>query len=204
MKKKRRYRMTGRAESQDATRRKIIEATMRLHEEVGPRATTISAIASKAGVQRLTVYRHFPDEQAVFEACTSHWLELNPPPQPVVWASVADPSERAMTAVRAFFRYYSSTQRMWRSSHRDAADVPALARPMAQFSEFVNSVANDLAAAMATEPGAAARLIATTLQHALAFSTWEDLERRGLKDEKKIELVTRWIEGARARGAVAH
>ncbi len=189
--------MTGRAESQDATRRKIIEATMRLHEEVGPRATTISAIASKAGVQRLTVYRHFPDEQAIFEACTSHWLELNPPPQPEVWASVADATERAKAALRAFFHYYSSTQRMWRSSHRDAADVPALARPMAQFSAFVASVGSGLAAEMGAERAATASRVATTLQHALAFSTWEDLEGRGLEDEEKTELVAHWIEGAR-------
>jgi AcrR family transcriptional regulator len=201
MRKKRRYRMTGRAQSQDATRRKIIEATMRLHEEVGPRATTISAIASKAGVQRLTVYRHFPDEQAIFEACTSHWLELNPPPQPEVWASVTDPTERARIALRAFFRYYSSTQRMWRSSHRDAGDVPALARPMARFSALVASTGGDLAAAVRVER-AAARLLTATLQHALAFSTWEDLEERGLQDEKKVELVMRWIEGARTLGEV--
>jgi len=197
MRKKRLYRMTGRAESQDATRRKIIDATMRLHEEIGPRATTISAIASKAGVQRLTVYRHFSDEKALFEACTSHWLELNPPPQPALWASATDPSERVKVALSAFFRYYSSTRRMWRSSHRDVADVPALARPMAQFSAFVASVGSDLAAAT-TVDRAAARLVAATLQHALAFSTWEDLEGRGLKDEKKVELVARWIEGVGA------
>jgi len=193
--------MKSRAKAQDATRRKIIEATMRLHEEVGPRATTISAIASKAGVQRLTVYRHFPDEQTIFAACTSHWLAQNPPPQPEDWASVADPSERVQAALGAFFRYYSSTQRMWRSSHRDVADVPALTRPMTEFSAFLTSVSSALARAMAVEPAAAARLVAMTLRHALAFSTWEDLEQRGLEDPQKVELAMRWIEGARARSA---
>jgi AcrR family transcriptional regulator len=197
MKKKRRYRMTGRAQSQDATRGRIIDAAMRLHEEIGPRATTISAIASKAGVQRLTVYRHFPNEKAIFEACTSHWLELNPPPQPEAWASISDVSERVRTALSAFFRYYSATKRMWRSSHRDVDDVPALARPMAGYSAFVASVARGLASSLAVERPSAARLVAATLQHALAFSTWENLEAQGLGDGKKTELVMQWIEGIR-------
>jgi len=77
---KRPYQLKKRAMSREETRRKIVEATMHLHEEIGPRATTISAIAERAGVQRLTVYNHFPDETAVFQACTSHWLSLNPPP----------------------------------------------------------------------------------------------------------------------------
>jgi AcrR family transcriptional regulator len=67
---------------------------MQLHEEIGPRATTISAIADRAGVQRLTVYRHFPDETAVFQACTAHWLSLNPPPDPADWAGITDPRNR--------------------------------------------------------------------------------------------------------------
>ncbi len=188
--------MQGRAESQKATRRRIIDATMRLHEEVGPRGTTISAIASEAGVQRLTVYRHFPDEKALFEACTSHWLQLNPPPQPESWGSITEPMERTKAAARAFFRYYSATQRMWRRSHRDIGEVPSLGRPMARFSAFVVSVGNDLAAALAHER-AASHLVAVTLQHAIAFSTWEDLERLGLSDAEKSDLVVRWIECVR-------
>ena len=71
---------------QEETRRRIVEAAAGLHENVGPRDTTISAIAEKAGVQRLTVYRHFPDETELFKACTAHWLALNPPPDPASWA----------------------------------------------------------------------------------------------------------------------
>lgn len=35
---------------------------MCLHWEVAPRHTTVSAIAARAGVERLTVHRHFHDE----------------------------------------------------------------------------------------------------------------------------------------------
>ena len=146
MKKKRPYRMGERAKSQDETRQRIVEATMRLHEELGPRATTISAIAEKAGVQRLTVYRHFPDETAVFQACTAHWLSLNPPPDPAGWAAIEDPRERLEAALTAFYRYYAGTQRMWSASFRDVADVPALQAPMKQFAGFVSGIGDDLAA----------------------------------------------------------
>jgi AcrR family transcriptional regulator len=77
---RRTYRMTRRAETRDATRARIVEAAMALHEELGPRATTVSAIAERAGVQRLTVYRHFPDDEAMFAACSSSWEERHPMP----------------------------------------------------------------------------------------------------------------------------
>ena len=55
---------------------------MELHQALGPAKTTISAIAERAGVQRLTVYRHFPDERALLSACSSHYVVANPPPDP--------------------------------------------------------------------------------------------------------------------------
>ncbi len=193
---KRPYRMTRRARSQEETRRKIVEATMELHEEVGPRATTISAIAEKAGVQRLTVYRHFSDEAAVFRACTSHWLELNPPPGPEAWAAIEDPALRLETALEAFYRYYSATRGMWTAAHRDAPDVPALHGPMAEFSVRVASLGRDLAASFSAR-GRAARRLEATIGHALAFPTWAELDERGLSDREKAELAGRWVAGVR-------
>jgi AcrR family transcriptional regulator len=194
MKKKRPYRMAERAKSQEETRQKIVEATMRLHEELGPRATTISAIAEKAGVQRLTVYRHFPDETAVFQACTAHWLSLNPPPDPQGWAAIEDPLARLKAALIAFYRYYARTERMWSASFRDVADVPALQGPMKQFAGFVKGIGDDLATHFHADKEPARR-IAATIQHALTFPTWADLDARNLSDADKVALVMRWVEG---------
>jgi AcrR family transcriptional regulator len=196
MKKKRPYRMSERAKSREETRQKIVEATMHLHEELGPRATTISAIAEKAGVQRLTIYRHFPDETAVFQACTAHWLSLNPPPEPHTWASINDPPDRLKAALTAFYRYYAGTRRMWAASFRDVADVPALQEPMKQFAGFVKEIGGDLATHFhaSAQP---ARRIAVTIQHALTFPTWADLDARNLSNADKVALVMRWVEGAR-------
>ena len=195
MEKRRPYRMNERARSQEETRQKIVEATMHLHEEIGPRATTISAIAERAGVQRLTVYRHFADETAVFQACTAHWLSLNPPPDSQLWSVIEDPEARLRTGLGAMYRYYAATRGMWAASHRDVADVPALQGPMAEFAAFVGSVAQGLAEAFGG-PDDAGRVHAT-VRHALVYPTWADLEERGLDDEGKVELVLSWVRGAR-------
>jgi AcrR family transcriptional regulator len=186
--KKRPYRLRERARSQEETRQKIVEATMHLHEEIGPRATTISAIAERSGVQRLTVYRHFPDETAVFQACTSHWLSLNPPPAPAGWADV---KERFAAAVSTFYAYFSRTRRMWTVSFEDVAHVPALQGPMAEFGAFLNAVAAGLIAGF--DGGQKAAHIAPTIRHALRFQTWSDLEAQGLDDAAKVDLVSHWL-----------
>lgn len=195
MKKKRPYRMAERAKSQEETRQRIVEATIRLHEELGPRATTISAIAEEAGVQRLTVYRHFPDETAVFHACTAHWLSLNPPPDPAGWVTIENPRARLEAALTAFYRYYARTHRMWTASFRDVADVPALQGPMEQFAGYVRGIGDDLATRFhaGKQEG---RLVAATVQHALVFPTWADLNARGVSDANKVTLVMRWVDGA--------
>lgn len=186
--------MSKRAQSQEETRQRIVEAAMQLHEELGPRETTISAIAKRAGVQRLTVYRHFPDETAVFQACTSHWLSLNPPPDPQLWEPINDPWERMRVALSAFYDYYAATERMWTASHRDAAAVPALHKHMAGFAAHIKKVADELANHLRPRPHRA-NLINATVQHALAFLTWQDLQQRGLKNSKKVELVMSWLSG---------
>lgn len=195
--KKRPYRLRQRAKSQEETRTKIVEATMHLHEEIGPRATTISAIAERSGVQRLTVYRHFPDENAVFQACTAHWLSLNPPPDPADWDDIADPKARFAAAVAAFYAYFSRTRRMWTVSFEDVAHVPALQAPMAEFGAYLDGAAAGLITAFGTARDTAR--IAPTIRHALRFQTWSDLEDQGLDDPAKVDLVSHWL-GCRDEG----
>src|SRR2546423_14397389 len=92
--KTRSYRMQRRAESQQQTRLRITESAVALHGTVGPSRTTISAVAAHAGVRRSTVYRHFPDEAALFDACTAHRADANPPPELSAWAAIEKPEER--------------------------------------------------------------------------------------------------------------
>jgi AcrR family transcriptional regulator len=192
--KKRKYTKTRRAEQQDETRERIVEATVKLHEELGPANTSIKAIAEAAGVQRLTVYRHFPDDVSLFQACTSHYLGSHPPPNVDDWLEIEDASQRSYTAMLAFYRYYSQTHKMWTVAYRDLDEVKALKEPMGQFEAYIDTVNDDLVKAW-NQTHNIKKQLQVTLRHALRFSTWQSLQQLKLKDEKIAELTQRWLAG---------
>src|SRR5918994_7277010 len=140
----RRYQKKRRAEQEAETRQRIVEAMVALHREVGPARTTISAIAERAGVERLTVYRHFPDERSMFQACTAHYATEVPGPDPAEWAGVAEPAERLGAALLAFYDYYRRAEEMLVHAHRDAPQLPALAAVLSPWDEFVGRVREGL------------------------------------------------------------
>src|SRR3954451_16864888 len=100
---KRRYELKARAEAQQATRSRIASAASSLHEEVGVARTTVADIARRAGVQRLTVYNHFPDLQALLPACTAHWLAEHPQPDLAPAFELADPQQRLRAALTELY-----------------------------------------------------------------------------------------------------
>src|SRR5450432_1628709 len=107
---KRPYHMRRRAESEQQTGLRIIESAVALHGTVGPSRTSISAVAAKAGVRRSTVYRHFPDEAALFDACSAHWAAANPPPDLTAWSTIANPDERLRFALGELYGFYGRTE----------------------------------------------------------------------------------------------
>lgn len=189
----RKYDMKRRAKRQEETRRRIVEATVEMHESVGMARTTISAIAEKAGVQRLTVYRHFPDERALFTACRGHWLAANPPPDPASWSQVLDPEERLRKALAEVYAYHRRTEPMIANLVRDAQVMPLvleIAQPYLQHWERMRYV-------LATGWGVADErlaLLLAALGHALDFQTWRSLVRQqGLGDEQAVEVMVRMV-----------
>ena len=112
-----------RAEQVDQTRQRIVEPRSTCGT-VGPAATTIAGIAEQAGVTRLTVYRHFPDEVALYLACTSHWMAQQVPPDPDAWAKLADPADRLHAGLADLYRYYRQGQAMLTRTYRDLAALP--------------------------------------------------------------------------------
>ena len=188
-----------RAEQQAETRQRIVEAVAALHGEIGPARTTIKAIADRAGVERLTVYRHFADEGALFAACDAHFRAETPPPDPAAWADVADPAARLRAALLAFYGYYRRGEAMLANAQRDAAQLPALAALLAPAARFVEAVRDDLQAAWPVH-GPRARLGAA-IGHALRFDTWRSLARvEGLDDVAAADLM---VDLARAAAAPA-
>jgi AcrR family transcriptional regulator len=190
---KRSYNQRKRAEQQEQTRQKIVEATAALHEEVGPAATTVSAIAARAGVQRLTVYRHFADDAALFAACSGHVMAARPFPDPARWAVIDDPDERLRVALGALYGYYRSGEQMLTHVLRDAEKLPALAEVLAPMQDYLRAVVESLAEA---RPAGDHRLLLAALHHAIQFWTWRTLTAQGLDQDEAIELMVRFVVAA--------
>src|SRR5438477_304664 len=125
-KPKRQYQMKRRAELEEQTRLRITESTVALHEKIGPARTSISAVAEQAGVRRSTVYRHFPDEESLIDACSAHWRAANPAPDLAAWAAIGDPSERLRTALTEMYAHHRRTEPMRTTLIRDESLVPAI------------------------------------------------------------------------------
>jgi AcrR family transcriptional regulator len=193
-KQKRPYRMTRRAELEEQTRKRITESTVALHEERGPARTPISAVAERAGVRRSTVYRHFPDEEALFAACSSHWRAANPPPDPGAWAAIEDPAERTEAALRELYAFYGRTERMYTSLLRDEPVVPIVHRLLGDFYRYLRAIQDVLMAGRGLR-GRAARRTRAAIGHALAFPTWRSLTReQGLDDADAVALMCALVE----------
>jgi AcrR family transcriptional regulator len=196
---KRRYRKRRRAELEDQTRQRITEAAVELHGSVGPARTTISAVAERAGVQRTTLYRHFPDEEALFEACSSHWAAQNPLPDRAEWATIADPEERLRIALSALYAWYDRGHEMLEKTTRDAALVPAMQPAVERmgrwFSEAVATIVRGR-----PERGARRRRVEAAVGHAVSFSTWRSLVRdQGLANAEAVRLMQGLVALAAAK-----
>jgi AcrR family transcriptional regulator len=190
------YRKSRRAELEAQTRERITEAAVRLHGTVGPARTTISAIAKDAGVQRATVYRHFPTQEDLFAACSAHFWAQHPPPDPAAWAMIEDPDARLAVALRELYRLYRDTAPMLERTSRDAPHVPAMAPRTQAFRGLLASMAETL---MKGRParGARRRRVAAAVGHAISFATWRSLTvDHGLDDEDAARLMSALVAGA--------
>jgi AcrR family transcriptional regulator len=126
MSEKRKYELKKRAERLAETRRRITEATVELHRTVGPAATHINEVARRAGVQRMTVYNHFPNDTALLTACSAHWRALHPTPDLATWRAVEDPGARLRLGLGQLYGWYRETEPMTANVLRDAQVLPAL------------------------------------------------------------------------------
>jgi len=190
---KRRYTKKVRAELEEETRRRITESAMELHGTLGPARTSVSAVAERAGVRRSTVYRHFPDEGALFEACSSHWSTLNPPPDPAGWVGIADPDERTRKALAELYSFYSRVEGMLANLLRDEATVAAVRERFAAYRLYLDVVRDQLLSGRGLRGRARARTQAA-IGHALAFSTWRSLVRdQGMQGEEAADLMAMLI-----------
>ena len=181
------YNLKRRAQSQDRTRQRIVEATIQLHEAIGPAATTVSQIAERAGVGRVTVYRHFPDELTLARACSGRYFERHPAPDPGAWRAIADPAERLACGLRETYAYHRATEQMIAHVLADARDHPVVA----PYHEHWRH-ATDVLLEPWRARGRGRALLRAGIALALSFDTWRTLAReQGLTDDQAVELTLR-------------
>jgi AcrR family transcriptional regulator len=194
--RKRPYRKRRRAELEAETRRRITESAVDLHGSVGPSRTSVSAVAERAGVRRSTVYRHFPDEAALFDACSSHWAAANPPPDLTAWAAIRDPDERLGVALAELYAYYRRTEAMIANLLRDEERMPAVKERFAAFHQFLVGAREVLLGGRGLR-GRARRNVGAAIGHALSFTTWRSLAcEQDLDDEAVAALMCRLVAAA--------
>jgi len=173
---KRSYRKQRRADLEEETRRRITVSALDLHGTVGPSQTSISAVARRAGVRRSTVYRHFPDEAALFRACSAHWAAQNPPPDLEAWATIAPPNDRLRVALIELYGFFQGTKQMLDNLYRDETTVPVVRQQFSGFRGYLQR-ARDVLMAGRNVRGDARRRTQGAIGHAVAFSTWKSLVR---------------------------
>lgn len=195
--KLRRYQMRKRKDDVDGTRQRIVEASVHLHGTVGPAHTTVSAIAERARVQRSTVYRHFPDDEALFGACTRHWLSQHPWPDPHRWAETSDPARRCAEALGELYAYYDVNRNMLRNSYRDRDIMPPFvtAARLARLEEMRRVLAKGWRV-----QGRRRSRLEAAIVHALDLRTSESLADTGLSPQEAAWLMADLVCCAAATG----
>jgi AcrR family transcriptional regulator len=193
---KRKYEKKRRAEAEAQTRLRITESAVELHGSLGPAQTTMSAVAEHAGVRRSTLYRHFPDERALFGACSAHWTEANPPPDISLWEGIDDPDRRLTTALEEMYAYYRQAGGMIDKLLRDEKTVPVVAEKFAPYHQYL-AIAADILSRGRGLRGNAAKRTRAAIGHALTFRTWQDLtEAQGLDDDQAADVMSRLVAAA--------
>jgi AcrR family transcriptional regulator len=196
-KAKRPYRMQRRAESQEQTRLRITEAAVELHGSVGPALTSMSAVAERAGVRRSTLYRHFPDESALFDACTAHWAASNPLPDVGAWAAIRSPDKRLRAALAELYDFYGRTEQMLDNLFRDEPVSELVRERFVVLRRYFTEAQTTLL--KGRKPKTAG--VRAAIGHALAFATWKSLVReQGLAPEDAVSLMSELVATASGGG----
>jgi AcrR family transcriptional regulator len=195
MQTKRKYELKKRAEQMGETRRRITEAAIDLHGTLGPSRTTLSAVAERAGVERRTLYRHFPTEADLFAACSSDYFAANPWPDLAGWRAIGDPRDRLEPALDELYAYYERTAPMFTNVLRDAEVVDFAREAISPLNEYLDEATEVLLAGRGAR-GRRRPLLRGALRHAVSFSTWHSLTANGVARGDAVRLSAGLVETA--------
>jgi len=187
---KRRYELKERARRQAETRSRIVQAAVALHTSIGPARTTVSAIAERAGVQRHTVYAHFPDDRTLFRACTQHWRDQHPRNDVQRWLELDLPEQRLRGVLLDLYAWYEEVESDLAVLLRDATLVPAAAEGLAEEAEATAALVGAVARGWPRR-----KAVRAVIGHAVEYETWRSLVRsQGLSREQAVDAMLRFVQ----------
>ncbi len=192
---RRRYELKKRADEMAETHRRITEAAIELHGTVGPARTTLSAVAKRAGVERRTLYRHFPTEADLFAACSTHYFAAYPWPDLDAWRAIGDPQRRLARALDELYAYYERTGPMLGNVLRDADSVELARDAVAPLHAFLDDAAGVLCVGWPVR-GRRRQLLRAAIRHAIDFPVWRSLSAGGVGRSDAVRLMAALVAAA--------
>ncbi len=184
------YTLKRRAEKQEQTRRRIVDAAVELHGSVGPARTTFSMVAERASVQRHTLYAHFPDERHLLLACSAQHLRQSPPPDAEAWRAIDDAAVRLRQGLAAIYGWFAQNADMAGCVLRDAeSHAPTREIVALRLGPYFAAYHEVLGEGLETAQRALLHL-------ALNFFAWRALRETGLAPDAAVETMAGAIESA--------
>ena len=180
-----------RALRQYETRQRITAAAVELHQQYGPLHTSITAIAQRAGVERLTVYRHFPDEASLHEACQQHFFDSHPLPNLALWREISIFPNRLEVGLSELYEYWNQTHQMFSSVLRDHEVDPD--RSGGGVVIFISRACDALLDGQDLS-GRRGQMLRAVVGHAVHFYTWRSLvQEQGLSKADAVTVMCEMI-----------
>ena len=171
--------MATRTAAVDATRRRIVDAAVRLHSRKGTADTTWDDIAGAAGVSRATVYHHFGSLDELVPACAQAAFDMIEVPTPeeaaARFARLQTPEARLAHFISESCRCYATGAGWLRAAWRERDLVPPMGAAVRRLQRALSVL---LAAALhGLDLDDRDRSVVAVL---VDFPFWDSLDRAGI------------------------
>lgn len=188
----RRYTLGKRGEAKEATRRRIIAATLGLYREVGLAGATVPAVARAADVAPATVRNHFPGPTELAEAAADAILaEMGMPDETIYRGATGtlERVERLLVEVAAFFERSTG---WWEVRLADRSAGNSWGAPEARYNERIAALIAAGVAPLDDDPVVVAVIGTVLVQLYFSIRSAGGSSETALEVER--QLVVPWLE----------
>jgi AcrR family transcriptional regulator len=195
----RKYTMDKRRAAVEATRRRILEATLALHAQKGIFGTSWQDIARRADVSVGTVYKHFPSLEELIPACGELVFAITRPPSlddaPEIFAGAGSIEERLERLVSELFDFYERGAPYIETDFQERR-LPAVAEWEAYMRATIAGLVRE-----ALDPAGPDERAVQAMSALLDFSTYKSFLDRDIQKDQAAktmnEVLLCWLDCSR-------